>query len=362
MIGKIIAGSSFAATVGYVIKEQSRILEFDGIEPPGVADMVRDFKDQTLLNPRIKNAVGHLSLSFSAKDADRLTDPLMTQIAKEYMERMGIRDTQFLIVRHTDQAHPHCHIVYNRVGNNGQTISDKNIKIRNGKVCKELTAKYGLYYPKGKEQVRRERLREPDKTKYAIYDAIRGCLPDCKSWGELEKRLQERGITTKFKYCGNTDQKQGVLFSKNGYTFSGSKIDRAFSFSKLDRHFSQAQRIVPPGAQPRYSAQEVWELSTAAVRYRSAFAGLVGSCGNSGESVDLSGFGVPGGITSPPRGCCGSIAPEQMQRRIGESHEEHIARVTALIRQATEAMLVEQAERSRKLRTIKTNKSKFRIH
>ena len=54
MIGKIIAGSSFGATVGYVMKEQSRILGFEGIEPPGVQDMVRDFKDQTLLNPRIK--------------------------------------------------------------------------------------------------------------------------------------------------------------------------------------------------------------------------------------------------------------------------------------------------------------------
>ena len=362
MIGKIIAGSSFGATVGYVIKEKSRILEFDGIEPPGVADMVRDFKDQTLLNPRIKNAVGHISLSFSAKDADKLTDPVMTQIAREYMECMGIRDTQFLIVRHTDQAHPHCHIVYNRVGNNGQTISDKNIKIRNGKVCKELTAKYGLYYPKGKEQVRRERLREPDNTKYAIYDAIRGCLSGCKSWDDLEKRLQEQGITTAFKFCGNTDRRQGVLFGMNGYTFSGSKIDRAFSFSKLDRRFSQVQRIVTPVAQPRYSAQAVGNLSAAAGRYRSACAGLFGSRGNSGESLDLGGFGVAGGMTLPPGWCCGSITPEQMQRRIGESHEEHIARVTALIRQATEAMLIEQAERSRKLRTIKTNKPKFRIH
>ena len=47
MIGKIIAGSSFGATVGYVMKEQSRILGFEGIEPPSVSDMVRDFKDQT---------------------------------------------------------------------------------------------------------------------------------------------------------------------------------------------------------------------------------------------------------------------------------------------------------------------------
>ena len=301
MIGKIIAGSSFGATVGYVMnrcrpedgedhraksivgeagmdktkrgKVLSRILGFEGIEPPGVSDMVRDFKDQTLLNPRIKNAVGHISLSFSPRDADKLTDPLMTQIAREYMEHMGIRDTQVLLVRHTDQAHPHCHIVYNRIGNDGQTISDKNIKIRNGKVCKELTAKYGLYYPKGKEQVRRERLREPDKTKYAIYDAVRDCLPGCKSWGDLGARLQKQGITTKFKYCGNTDRRQGVLFGMNGYTFSGSKIDRAFSFFKLDRHFSQAQRIVTPVAQPRHSAQAVGNLSAAVSHYRSRSPG-----------------------------------------------------------------------------------------
>lgn len=361
MIGKIIAGSSFGATVGYVMKEKSRILSFEGVEPPGIQDMVRDFKDQTLLNPRIKNAVGHISLSFSAKDADRLIDPLMTQIAREYMERMGIRNTQYLIVRHTDQAHPHCHIVYNRISNDGQTITDKNIKIRNGKVCKELTAKYGLYYPNGKEQVRCERLREPDKTKYAIYDAIRGCLRGCRSWGDLERRLQERGITTKFKYCGNTAQRQGVLFGMNGYTFSGSKVDRAFSFSKLDRHFSQAQQVVTPVAQPRYSPQAVGDLSAAAGNYRTAFAGLFGG-GSSGESLDLGAFGVSGGLSMPTAGACGAIAPELMQRRIGESHEEHIARITALIRQATEAMLIEQTERSRRIREQQTKKRQIKIH
>ena len=46
MIGKIIAGSSFAGTVGYVIKEQSRILDAEGITPPNVREMVQDFKDR----------------------------------------------------------------------------------------------------------------------------------------------------------------------------------------------------------------------------------------------------------------------------------------------------------------------------
>ena len=152
------------------------------------------------------------------------------------------------------------------------------------------------------------------------------------------------------------------MFSKNGYTFSGSKIDRAFCFSKLDRHFSQAQQVVTPVTQPRYSEQAVGNLSAAVSHYRSAFTGLFGSRGNSGESLDLGCFGVAGGITPPPGGCYGSIAPEQMQRQIGESHEEHIARVTALIRQATEAMLVEQAERSRRIREQQTKKRQIKIH
>ena len=362
MVGKVISGSSFSGTVGYVMKEESRILEAEGIMPPEVKDMVQDFKDQTLLNPRLKNTVGHISLSFSPKDAPRMTDALMTQIAKEYMQKMGITDTQYLLVRHLDQPHPHCHLVYNRVGNNGQTISDKNIKLRSAKVCRELTEKCGLYLAPGKDDVRRERLREPDKTRYEIHDAIKRCLPRCAGWKGLEKQLEKQGIGIRYKYCGSTDRKQGVLFSKNGFEFSGSKIDRAFSFSKLDRHFSQAQRIVTPIVQPRYSAQAIGNLSVAVSHYRSAVTGLFGSRGNSGESVDLGGFGVADGVTLPPGGYCGSIAPEQMQRQIGESHEEHIARVTALIRQATEAMLVEQMERSRRIREQQTKKRQIKIH
>lgn len=68
------------------MKEESRILEAEGIMPPEVKDMVQDFKDQTLLNPRLKNTVGHISLSFSPKDAPRMTDALMTAADKLGMQ------------------------------------------------------------------------------------------------------------------------------------------------------------------------------------------------------------------------------------------------------------------------------------
>ena len=358
MVGKVISGSSFSGTVGYVMKEESRILEAEGIMPPEVKDMVQDFKDQTMLNPRLKNTVGHISLSFSPKDAPRMTDALMTQIAKEYMQKMGITDTQYLLVRHLDQPHPHCHLVYNRVGNNGQTISDKNIKIRNAKVCRELTEKYGLYLAPGKANVRRERLREPDKTRYEIHDAIKGCLPKCKSWNELEGKLREQGINVRYKYCGNTDRKQGILFSKNGFEFSGSKIDRAFNFTKLDNRFNNIQQ------QTQHRATLFGNLSAAAGNYRSAFAVLFGNMGKSGGSTreePLSvNLGKAGGIQLPPADSPGGVSAEQLQRKPGESPEEHIARITALLDAAAEAMAIAAMEHRRRLEEQK-RRAKMKI-
>lgn len=274
-----------------------------------------------------------------------MTDALMTQIAKEYMQKMGITDTQYLLVRHLDQPHPHCHLVYNRVGNNGQTISDKNIKIRNAKVCRELTEKYGLYLASGKDDVRRERLREPDKTRYEIYDAIKGCLPKCKNWNELEGKLKEQGINVRYKYCGNTNRKQGVLFSKNGFEFSGSKIDRAFNFTKLDNRFNHIQQ------QTQHRATLFGNLSAAAGNYRSAFAGLFGGMGGSSarEEPPTVNLGKAGGIPLSPTDSPGGVSAGQLQRKPGESPEEHIARITALLDAAAEAMAIAAMEHRRRL-------------
>ena len=50
----------------------------------------------------------------------------------------------------------------------------------------------------------------------------------------------EKGITIRFKYKGQTNEVQGISFSKGEYTFKGSEIDRSFSFSKLDKCFGDA--------------------------------------------------------------------------------------------------------------------------
>lgn len=194
-----------------------------------------------MLNDKVKNIVGHTSLNFSPEDSERLKsdDALMLQIAHDYMKLMGIENTQYIIARHIDREHPHCHIVFNRVDNDGKTISDKNDFHRNEKACKMLTAKYRLHFANGKDHIKEERLRPYDRAKHEIYKALKEELPKAQNWDELKEALANRDIDMKFKASRTTREIQGVKFEYNGFSFSGSKVSREFSYLNIDNRLEQ---------------------------------------------------------------------------------------------------------------------------
>ena len=159
MIAKIVKGASFKGCVQYVTgKDNATVLTSNGVLLGSVSEIADSFEYQRLLNSRVSKPVGHIALSFKPEDKDKLTDKMMTKIALEYMELMGIKDTQFILVRHHNTVNPHCHLVYNRIDNNGKTISDKMERRRSEKIVKQLKDKYGLTYSDGKGQTRTERL------------------------------------------------------------------------------------------------------------------------------------------------------------------------------------------------------------
>lgn len=126
----------------------------------------------------------------------------MVRISREYMMKMGICDTQYIIGRHHNKEHPHVHIAFNRIDNNGRTISDRNDRYRSERVCKELTRKYGLYFEEGKEQVNTNRLKEPDRTKYELFFFLK------RKWeGAVTGHAYRQSAETR---DGSTLQVQGV--------------------------------------------------------------------------------------------------------------------------------------------------------
>ena len=237
MVAKIIKGTSFSGVLAYILGKQegkARVLYAEGVRRDASShEIANDFALQASMRPNVKKPVCHTILSFSAEDAGRLDDQTMNNLALQYLQKMGYGDTQYLIVRHLDREHPHVHICINRIDNNGKTISDSNEKYRSTKVCKEITEASHLKWGEGKEAVKRNRLRGNDRLRYEIFDTIKTVLPRCQNWDELYSALRCQGIDIQFKTKGQTDQIEGVLFSKDGVNFSGSHIDRSCSYSKL---------------------------------------------------------------------------------------------------------------------------------
>lgn len=236
MMAKITKGSDFKGVTEYILDKgkNAQVVAYDGLFMENKDTVAMSFNVQWQMNGKVSKPVGHIALSFSKEDEPRLTNRVMASIALEYMERMGIRDTQFFIARHFDKEHPHVHIAFNRIDNSGNTISDRNERLRSTRICKELTQKYGLYMANGKDNVKRERLKEPDRTKYELYDILKTEVGRCGNWNVLVANLKRQGVEVHFKHKGQTDEIQGVVFTKNSYHFNGSKVDRRFSYSKIN--------------------------------------------------------------------------------------------------------------------------------
>ena len=253
MIGKLKKGSSFAGCIRYVTgKDEAKILASDGLLLGTNAEMAQSFELQRQLNLRIKKPVGHIALSFKPEDKPRLTDEFMAKIAIEYMQMMGITDTQFIIVRHHNTDNPHCHIVYNRINNEGKLISDRNDYRRNEQVTKALKSRYGLTYGTDKSKTNTHKLRNAERAKYEINNAVKDALKVTGSWQKFKNELAKRGVLLELVYKDKERRTkvQGIRFSKDGYSFKGTQISRDYSFGKLNARFEETENQVSAKTTP----------------------------------------------------------------------------------------------------------------
>ena len=147
---------------------------------------------------------------------------------------MGIRNTQYIIARHHDTEHPHCHIVFNRIDNDGNLISDSNERIRNAKVCCALTKEYKLYFaPKNSKARNKSRLRPHQLRKYNLRSSTLDALAVSRSWHDFLHMLKEKGIDVRFNRAENSDKIRGISFCMDEFSIAGSKLDSDLSINRL---------------------------------------------------------------------------------------------------------------------------------
>lgn len=97
----------------------------------------------TAMRSDVKVNAVHISLNFSPDEV--IPDDKMKAITGEYMDRIGLGDQPYLVFRHHDSGHPHCHIVTTNICLDGSRISLHNLgKMKSEPARKALENEYGL--------------------------------------------------------------------------------------------------------------------------------------------------------------------------------------------------------------------------
>ena len=152
MVAKVSLGNSLYGALVYngekINKEKGRVLDTNKIfnDGSGTINIHRAFEDFKRWMPQSTKAekiMMHISLN--QHPDDHLSEAQYTQLAHEYMDKMGFSEMPYIIVKHEDIDRHHIHIVALRVHTDGRAISSKNNFYRSKEITRALEKKYGLH-------------------------------------------------------------------------------------------------------------------------------------------------------------------------------------------------------------------------
>lgn len=277
----------------------------------GRSAIAEDIFRPTKLRKPIESPVGHISLDFHPDDAPTMTDERMADVAVEYMKQMGLLNTPFIIVRHHDKKHPHCHLVFSRVDYDGKILSQTTNFKRNERVCKALNQKFGLKMATDKRNTNVEKLRGREKTRYEIFNICQKTFVNIHvtCWDEFVAELKRQGVDVRHKYsASDTTKIVGTLYIKDGRCFPSSKIDKRYTYAGLVGAFKRSEKLraevrgetigkdsqaKQPETPKQQIAKEVSATSPQSADVQFSHSSL------NGNPQEEQGFALGGGITWP---------------------------------------------------------------
>jgi hypothetical protein len=151
MVAKIESGKSLTGALHYnehkVDLGKAELLTTNGYTKSddllSFNDKLFRLTDLAARNLRTKTNTIHLSLNFDINES--IADEKLTNIADEYMRRIGFEDQPYLVYKHFDAGHPHIHVVSTNIQANGKRISLNNIgKLKSEPARKAIELEFGL--------------------------------------------------------------------------------------------------------------------------------------------------------------------------------------------------------------------------
>lgn len=245
MTANQIKGKGFGGALDYnlekVEQRNAEILEknFFGEDRKAILKEVAIIKAE---RPNLQKYFYHTSINFPPNE--NLSNDMMKEIGKEYLELNGFNQHQYIMFRHYDANHPHLHILVNRIGYDGSVVSDSNDFARSEKVLRQLELKYNLTQVAPSKQSRQRAVTKDElemmkrtntpSGKLMLQVIIKEVLNSKPkpTTEEFIKALHTMGVNVKFNQA-TTGYVSGISYSYKGFVTTGAKLGTRYKWTSI---------------------------------------------------------------------------------------------------------------------------------
>lgn len=249
MVANMNVGSSLYGALAYngekVNEGEGKLLAANKILDNGtgtldIARAVADFERYLPARMRTEKPIVHISLN--PHPDDKLTDTELSDIAREYMEKIGYGDQPYVVFKHEDIDRHHLHIVSIRVGQDGKRLNNDYIHRRSKRATNALEGKYGLR-PSGnsRQRVEQGEARKVDASagnvKRQIGNVLKGLSGNYRfqSLGEYRALLSLYNITVE-EARGEVNGREYRGFVYSATDEAGTKVGNPLKASRFGKY------------------------------------------------------------------------------------------------------------------------------
>ena len=265
MVAKITIGSSLFGAIKYnadkVNEGKGQLLDTnkifnDGTGKVDIAQTLHDFGRHMPNQMRTEKPVIHISLN--PHPDDRLTDKELTEMAHEYMLRMGYGDQPYIIVKHEDIDRHHLHIVSVRVDEQGKRINSDFTHKRSLAIVQDFEQRYNLHMGQKQESRQQNPLHpvSPDAgdVKKQVGNTVKAVFSiyQFQTIGELRALLSLYNLTVD-EVRGNIkgEDYNGLVYSvidvngeKVGNPFKSSLFSKSVGYEALQKKAAASKQRI----------------------------------------------------------------------------------------------------------------------
>jgi len=239
-------GKSFTRTLRYVVQKPGAKLLAHNLMRSTVEQQSAAMVAVASRSKRVQKPMMHYAISLSP--GERLNDSEWRSLAKQYLQRMGYRDNQYLLVRHTDTPHhDHVHLVVNRVQRgSGKAVCLDWDYYQSQALVRQLEEQFHLSAVRASWEPFHQRLAEAAaprlrhlplevQQRQAAKEQIRGVvnasLLGSRSLEEFMSQVERSGVRVELQQ--RQGQLKGIAFSLDNERFAGSRLGPSYSLPKL---------------------------------------------------------------------------------------------------------------------------------